>query len=132
TDELASMIEDRTAVRGSLMRATLHLTTARDYLALRPVVQNVLERSFAGSMFRKRLDGVDLDELRAMGRMLIRKEPLSRAGLGPLLAERWPGRDQDSLAYTVSYLEPIVQVPPRGVWGKTGAPRWTTIDAWIG
>ena len=131
-DQLASMIEGREAVRGWLMRTTLHLTTARDYLALRPVVQNVVERSFASSVFRKRLDGVDLDELRAVGRALVAEEPMSRAELAGLLAERWPGRDHDALAYTVSYLEPVVQVPPRGIWGKTGAPRWTTIDAWVG
>ena len=131
-DELASMIEDRSAVRGSLMRATLHLTTAQDYLALRPVVQSVLERSFAGSVFRKQLDGVDLDELRAAGRTLMEEEPRTRAELGPALVERWPGRDQDSLAYACTYLDPIVQVPPRGLWGATGPPRWTTIQAWTG
>jgi Winged helix DNA-binding domain len=130
--ELATMLEERSAVRGSLMRATLHLTTARDYLALRPVVQHVLERSFASSVFRKRLDGVDLDELRVVGRALIEEAPLTRAELGPSLAERWPGRDQDALAYTVTYLDPIVQVPPRGIWGTTGPPRWTTIQAWVG
>ena len=131
-EKLATMIEDRTAVRGSLMRATLHLTTARDYLALRPVVQSVLERSFESSVFRKRLDGVDLDDLRARGRELVDDEPRTRAELGPLLAERWPGRDPDALAYTVTYLDPIVQVPPRGVWGKVGPPRWTTVQAWTG
>jgi DNA glycosylase AlkZ-like len=131
-ERLASMLEDRTAVRGSLMRATLHLTTARDYLALRPVIQNVLERSFAGSPFAKQLDGVDIDDVRRTGRKLVDEEPRTRAELGPLLAERWPGRDPDSLAYTVSYLEPIVQVPPRGVWGKTGASRWTSVERWVG
>jgi Winged helix DNA-binding domain len=131
-EELASMIEDRSAVRGSLMRATLHLTTARDYLTVRPVVQSVLERSFAGSVFRKQLDGVDLDELRAAGRTLMEEEPRTRAELGPALADRWPGRDQDSLAYACTYLDPIVQVPPRGLWGTTGPPRWTTIQAWTG
>ena len=130
--ELATMLQERSAVRGSLMRATLHLTTARDYLALRPVVQGVLERSFAGRVFRKRLDGVDLDELRAAGRALIEEAPLTRAELGPSLARRWPGRDLDALAYTVTYLDPIVQVPPRAIWGTTGPPRWTTIEAWVG
>jgi DNA glycosylase AlkZ-like len=130
--ELASLLEERSAVRGSLMRATLHLTTARDYLALRPVIQGVLERGFAGSPFIKNLGGVDIDDLRGEGRRFIEEEPRTRAELGRLLEERWPGRDRDSLAYATSYLEPIIQVPPRGVWGKTGAPRWTTAERWLG
>jgi hypothetical protein len=130
--ELASLLEDRSAVRGSLMRATLHLTTARDYVALRPVIQGVLARGFAGSPFIKNLDGVDIDDLRAAGRRFIEEEPRTRAELGRLLEGQWPGRDRDSLAYATSYLEPVVQVPPRGVWGKTGAPRWTTAERWLG
>src|ERR1700686_1216202 len=51
-DELAEMITQRTAVRVPLMRATIHLVTTADFVALRPVVQTVLERGLlTGSPF---------------------------------------------------------------------------------
>lgn len=43
--DLADLITGRQVVRIALMRGTVHLVTARDCLALRPVVQPVLERS---------------------------------------------------------------------------------------
>ena len=41
--ELASLIEERSAVRGTLMRATIHLVSSEDYLRLRPVLQALVE-----------------------------------------------------------------------------------------
>ena len=130
--ELSTLIEDRRAVRGSTLRTTLHLMTARDFLTLRPVLQDVLERAWRSSPFAKDLVGLDLAEVVAAGRELVEAEPLTTAQLARALTGRWPDRVANSLAYASRFLLPIVQVPPRGVWGKKAAPRATTAEVWLG
>jgi hypothetical protein len=133
TDDLAKLITDRKAVRMSLFRATIHLVTARDALALRPIVQPALARLFQNaSPFGKQLAGVDLERLLEIGKRLVDERPLTSAELRPLLHKRWPRRDQDSLAAAIGYLVPLVQIPPRGVWGASGQPRRTSVQAWLG
>jgi len=129
--ELSSLIEERRAVRGSTLRTTLHLMTARDFLRLRPVLQDVLERAWRSSPFAKDLVGLDLAEVVAAGRELVEAEPLTTAQLAKALAARWPDRVPNSLAYASRFLLPIVQVPPRGLWGKKAAPKATTAQVWL-
>jgi hypothetical protein len=130
--ELSTLIEERRAVRGSTLRTTLHLMTARDFLALRPVLQDVLERAWRSSPFAKDLVGLDLAEVVGAGRELLDKVPLTTAQLAVALADRWPDRTPNSLAYASRFLLPIVQVPPRGLWGKKAGPRALTVETWLG
>jgi hypothetical protein len=130
-EELSELIANRAAVRGTLMRVTLHLVTARDYLALRPVLDAMIAGRFRGSPFARELEGVDLGELLALGRALVEERPRTRSELRPLLAERWPDRKPDDLVYAISYLLPLLQVPPRGLWRRSGQATLTTSDAWL-
>ena len=114
------MIAERQAVRTTLMRATIHLVTARDYLALRPVMQSVLAQTFGSSAFARNIAGVDIDAVAGCRPGAARGTAAHRAELRPLLAERWPGYDADRSPQAIGFLLPLVQVPPRGLWGKSG------------
>ena len=133
TDELAEAISSGEMVRLAVMRGTLHLVTARDALMLRPLAQPIMTRVLTtGSMYGKHLTEIDLDELAEAGRALLEERPRTLADLRVALAERWPDVDPSSLAYGVHYLLPLVQLPPRGVWGKGGRAICTTAEKWIG
>lgn len=130
---LAEAIADRRAVRMGLLRATLHLVTARDALRLRSVIDPVIQRVLhSQSPFGRRLAGLDVDQLVSVATKLLEERPRTRAELGPLLAERWPDHDPASLSYAVTYLLPLVQVTPRGIWGQTGPSAFTTAEHWLG
>jgi len=132
-DELARLITDRRAVRIALMRNTIHLVTARDCHALRPVVQAVFDRDlYANRTHRAGIKGMDIQALVAAGHTLLEERPRTAKELGVLLKERWPDRDAASLARAIRHLVPLVQVPPRGVWGKSGPAAHTTVEAWLG
>jgi Winged helix DNA-binding domain len=130
--DLARLITGRRAVRTTLMRGTIHLVTARDCLAVWPVMRPFLERTFRGHPWGRNLAGLDIDEILDAGRKLVEETPMTNAQLGPLLLERWPDRDPASLAAAVRYLLPMVQVPPRGVWGAGGPAAVTTAESWLG
>jgi DNA glycosylase AlkZ-like len=129
--ELAAAIVDRRAVRIALMRSTIHLVTAADCLALRPVTQVVHERGLKGT-FGKRLNGVDRDALADEGRALLEERPRTFAELGRLLAERLPDRDPLALSMAVRTSVALVQPPPRGVWGEGGEALHTPVERWLG
>jgi hypothetical protein len=128
--DLATLIDDRQVVRIALMRGTIHLVSAADCLPLRQLIQPVIERMFRVNQ-AKRLVDVDWDELAARGRELVEAEPMTFAELGAALAERWPDSPPADLAQGVRALVPLVQVPPRAIWGRSGLARHTSAEAWL-
>jgi hypothetical protein len=132
TGELAALLLERRAVRIVLMRGTVHLVTAADCLELRPLMAPVLEQQLRGSPYGKRLAGLGVDAVVAAGRELLEDQPATITNAGKVLQERWPGADPESVAHALRAWLPLVQVPPRGVWGKGGLPLCTTAEHWLG
>ncbi len=130
--ELGAMLSDRRAVRIVIMRGTVHLVTADDCLFLRPLHAAFLRRALLTSTWRTGLQDLDLDAVAATARSVIEAEPLTFSRLGTRLAEEWPDRDPAALAQAARALIPLVQVPPRAVWGRTGQVVVTSAEHWLG
>lgn len=129
--ELAGLLLDRSVVRIALLRGTVHLVSAADCLALRPVLQPVLDRALRTTC-GTRLAGLDVDGVIQVAQELVEEEPLSGRVLADRLAARWPDRDRGALANLVRTALPLVQVPPRAVWGRSGEAVVTTAQSWLG
>jgi hypothetical protein len=128
---LATALEDKRVVRLALQRSTIHLVTAADALTLRPALQIVQERTLNGT-FGRALEGLDLGQVAADGRKLLEQRPRAFGELGKELAKTYDGRDPLALGIAVRTGVPLVQPPPRGVWGKGGRALHTSIEAWLG
>ncbi|MBO3749740.1 AlkZ family DNA glycosylase [Streptosporangiaceae bacterium NEAU-GS5] len=130
-DQLSTLITNRDAVRIALMRGTIHLVSARDCLQLRPLFQTSLDR-WLTTAFGRQLPGVDLDAVTTHGRTLVETTPLTFDELGKQLAPHWPDATPQALAQVIRGRVPLVQVPPRGLWGAAGAARHTSAETWLG
>ncbi|HLK72360.1 MAG TPA: winged helix DNA-binding domain-containing protein [Streptosporangiaceae bacterium] len=130
-DDLAMLITGRNVVRIAVMRGTIHVVSARDCLPLRRLVQPVLDRGLRGS-FGKQLAGLDPAAVAVAGRALVEAEPMTFATLGERLAERWPDHPPGALAQAVRAHVPLVQLPPRAVWGRAGQSLHTSAEHWLG
>jgi Winged helix DNA-binding domain len=129
--ELGRLLTEREVVRLTLMRGTVHLVTVRDALLLRPLVQVVIERSHNGA-FGRRMGGADPAELATAVRRLLDDRPMTARELGRALVERGIGADPEAIGNAARVYVPLVQVPPRGVWGRSGQARYARLESWTG
>jgi hypothetical protein len=131
-DELADALLARRVVRIVLMRGTVHLVTAADACFLRPLVQVIMDRDLRTNVQHARnLDGVDAATVAAAAREVLDEQALTAKELGVTLAGRWPDVPSGSLAHVARGLLPLVQVPPRAVWGRSGQTRYQTAEHWL-
>lgn len=128
--ELSGLMAEREVVRIVSMRSTIHTHTAADCLTLRPLVQPARDRELTN--FRRGLEGVDLDRLAALARELVEAEPRTMKQLREALLVEWPDADPQALSTAARCKLPLVQVTPRGMWGRSGQVALTTAEHWLG
>jgi hypothetical protein len=83
-------------------------------------------------MEARSLRDVSREEFVEAAREAVERKPLTWVELRRHLAERWPDRDATALLRVAQFSLPLVQVPPRGLWQRSGAARVTTAAAWLG
>ncbi|MGW3635489.1 winged helix DNA-binding domain-containing protein [Streptomyces sp. NPDC005122] len=129
-EDLSTAMADRAVVRIVTLRSTIHTHTADDALSLRPLVQAARDRELHA--FRKGLVGVDLKRLAVISRELVEAQPRTMRQLREELLAEWPDADPFALSVAARCGLPLVQVTPRGLWGRSGQVALTTAEHWLG
>jgi hypothetical protein len=112
-EQLTTLLHDRKVVRVTALRATLHLMSARDYVALRPALQPMLTQ-IRQALLKQRAAAIDVPKLSAYAATLL---PATFDQLRPQLAKKFTTADERALGYAVRTQLPLVQLP-------TTADRW--------
>ncbi|MEV6771684.1 winged helix DNA-binding domain-containing protein [Nocardia sp. NPDC051030] len=133
-EDLAAVLEDRTVMRATTIRRTVHLTTADDYRWLFPTVRPDPTATLGTAYFCDVMPGLDLDEFASAGRELLVGKTLPRRELGRALAERFPNRDSGKLMHLLGILHPLAHDAAAGAWGGWRG-RYVSVslaEEWIG
>jgi hypothetical protein len=122
-ERLHQALNERSVVRGTMMRATLHLTSAADYAGLRATLQPALSAAMASAL-RGRDAGLDLDALLPVARKLVQERPRTFGELRALLQERFPAVNHRALGYAVRMNLPLLMVPSDDRWSFPSDARF--------
>jgi len=129
---LGGLIERRRLVRIVVMRGTIHLVTAADAGPLRALTQPVMHAEIARhSEFAPQLVGVDVGPVMRDAGAALAVTPMTTTQLRGFIAERFPSLPAAALAYACRCYLPLVQAPPRGVWGRAAAVKLAELTSWI-
>ncbi len=128
-DDLHSLLHKRTVVRATFLRATLHLLSARDYVAFRAVLQPVLTE--AQRVLGTRAKGLEPDKVLPVATALYEREPRNFTELRSLLQAEFPDVNERALGYTVRTQLPLVMVPTDDRWGFPSVADFTLAEGWL-
>lgn len=130
-EDLAVLLQNRTIIKASLMRATLHLFTADDYVTFRTTLQPVLAGA-ARDISKRRGGEFDVRIVLDAARRFIAEKPRTFVEISDMLANLLPDTDVGSMRYTVRTHIPMVQVPVSDGWCYPGKPQFTLAEEWLG
>ena len=125
--QLSQLLHDRTVVRATFLRGTLHLLTADDFLRFRPALQPMLSAGFH-AILKDRGAGLDFAQLAAFADTLL---PATFEDLRPQLAAEFRKHDERALGYAVRMHLPLVQVPTDDAWAFPSSAAFTSARVWL-
>jgi hypothetical protein len=130
--DLSDRLEDRSLVRFFSMRGTVHVLTADDALQLRAWVQPALDRVSGTNQTSRPARHLTTDELDAVVGRLLEDGAKPHTEIGQALAEAFPGVPEVALRHVSRERLPLVQVPPRGLWNRSGGVVYAYADRYLG
>jgi len=125
-DDLARALERRSVVQATLMRATIHLVSARDYWPLEVAIR----QSRRDSWLRGHRAGPSSREMSAAAARLrthLRQGPLLRSEIDELL-----GKPGSVVLNGLGMWLDLVRAPPSGAWERRRADLYAAADHWLG
>lgn len=130
--DLSDLLEDRTLVRFLTMRGTVHVLTGADALQLRGWVQPTLDRQSATNQSSRPAGHLTTADLDAVVGPLLADDPQPLPAIGRALATAFPGVPEAALRHVTRERLPLLQVPPRGLWKRSGGVVYALADRYLG
>jgi hypothetical protein len=130
-DDLLKPLRSREIIRATLMRGTLHLASADDFLWLRGTLQPMLTAGME-AILRQRRKGLDIPALVAVARAFFGKVPRTFTELRCELLSAFPGGDERAMGYVVRTHAPLVAAPDDSPWGFGPDPCFIDAQVWLG
>jgi hypothetical protein len=128
--DLHTALHERSVVRATMMRATLHLMADDDYTAFRTAMQPMLDGALR--VLGDRAKGLEVDKVVPAARALIQEQPRTFNEVRALLQEQFPDVNDRALGYTVRLCVPLVMVPTQDRWAFPRNAQFTLADSWLG
>lgn len=113
---LLQLIRNRKIVRATMMRATLHLMSARDYLRFRSSIQPALTASMK-SIVQKQTSAADVDAIVAAAQECFDQKTQTFSALRARLSKRFPDVDERVMGYVARTRLPLVMQPDDADYG---------------
>lgn len=128
---LVAAIDRREIVRGTLMRATIHLVSREDFIAWRPTIQPVLTR-LMNSVLRRALHTFDIDRIVTSAEARLHENPCTFAELRTYFRQEFPGMNDQAMGLIVRMLVPLIQIPKPGQpWAYHAAADFAVASNWL-
>ena len=126
-EALTRALEQRRVVQGTLMRATIHLVSARDYALFTEGIRKSRKEWWL-RVQRHQVEGLDMEAVGRRVRRLLANGPRRQAELlEALQADGFPRMAWSGAGLWVDML----RAPPSGTWERRRADLYALADEWL-